>query len=440
MTGARPLLTFYGDDFTGSTDLVLQYRRFGMEGIIFLGQPGEDELARAASEYQVVGIAGVTRALAPAEIAEVVEPAFRMLAALEPDFLQYKVCSTADSSPEVGSFAPAVRAGRRLTGQQVVPILVAQPDLGRYTVFSNHFAVDRAVVYRLDRQPVMSRHPVTPMTEADLREHVALQLGEPVGSVTVNELRTRDGGTAALAAAATAGVPAVIVDALTDEDLRLAGRAILDRASSSPVFAVGSGGLSTGVAAALGMSRETSTAPLPPAAGPCLAVSGSCSPSTDDQIQYAVEHGWHGIRLDVTSGATQVWAEVERLRGEVVGELAAGRSVVVYTCGGDQPRSSEPVDGRVVAQALASFVTTSAEQLGLARLLVAGGDTSGHVITALGATAMRSKTVAGQTLLCELQAPTPVIDGLEVVLKGGQIGTLDFFELVRNGDGDPSWG
>jgi uncharacterized protein YgbK (DUF1537 family) len=386
MTAARPLLAFYGDDFTGSTDLVLQYRRFGLEGIIFLGQPGDEELARAAAEYQVVGIAGVTRALPPAQIEEQVEPAFRKLAALDPDFLQYKVCSTADSSPEVGSFAPAIQSGRRTTGQQVVPILVAQPDLGRYTVFSNHFAVDRGVVYRLDRQPVMSRHPVTPMTEADLREHVGLQLGEPVGSLTVNDLHTADGGTAALQAAARDGQTAVIVDALTNEDLRLAGRAILDGLGSRPVFAVGSGGLSTGVAAALGMSRQTSTAPLPAAAGPCLAVSGSCSPSTGDQIQFAVEHGWHGIRLDVTSGTAQMWADANGLREEVARELRAGRSVVVYTCGGDQPRSSEPVDGREVAQALASFVTTSAEQLGLARLLVAGGDTSGHVITALGAT------------------------------------------------------
>ena len=166
------LLTFYGDDFTGSADLVMQYERFGLSGLIFLGSPGVAELEAAAADHAVVGIAGVTRAAAPAEISGMIAPAFEALAALDPRYLQYKVCSTADSSPKIGSFAPAIQRGRELFGAVPVPVLVAQPKLGRYTAFSNHFAVYRNEVYRLDRQPVMSNHPTTPMREADLRLHV----------------------------------------------------------------------------------------------------------------------------------------------------------------------------------------------------------------------------------------------------------------------------
>lgn len=438
MTATDPLLVFYGDDFTGSTDLVLQYRRFGLEGVIFLGLPTSDQLSAAAAGHPVVGIAGVTRALGPSAITAAIEPAFRRLAGLDPDVIQYKVCSTADSSPAVGSFAPAIRLGREITGQHPVPVVVAQPNLGRYTVFSNHFAVDRGTVYRLDRQPVMSRHPVTPMREADLRRHLELQLEEPVGAVTVNDLRAPDRGAACLAAAREHGLAAVVVDALTDQDLERAGRMLLDSAEGGPAFAVGSGGLATGIAAALGRHQKPESSPVTPVQGPCLAVSGSCSPSTGDQIRHAVAHGWHGVRLDLSSGAAPSSDNLDEVTEKAHRALAAGRSVVIYTCGDGEQVSRPLVDVNTVASALASVVHACRERVDLPRVVVAGGDTSGHVVTALGATAMKSKSVIGDTLLCELEATSPTIHGLEVVLKGGQIGAIDFFERVRLGDGASS--
>lgn len=179
------LLAFYGDDFTGSADLIMQYQRFGLDSVLFLGAPDQGELEAAAETHAVIGIAGVTRAMEPEAIRAQLIPALEQLAQLNPDFLLYKVCSTADSSPTVGSFEPAITWGQHLMCGAPVPVLVAQPNLGRYTVFSNHFAVDRGNVHRLDRQSIMTNHPVTPMKEADLRLHIELQLGMPVYGVDI---------------------------------------------------------------------------------------------------------------------------------------------------------------------------------------------------------------------------------------------------------------
>lgn len=436
MTSRRPLLTFYGDDFTGSADLVLQYQRFGLQGKIFLGDPSREELQAAAAEFSVVGVAGVTRALGPEEISAAIEPALRALVALEPDFMQYKVCSTADSSPTIGSFAPAIRIGRELCGDRPVPVLVAQPGLGRYTVFSNHFAVDRGQVYRLDRQPVMSKHPVTPMTESDLRMHLALQIDGPIGAVTLTELHGADGGESSYRKAQDDNLVAVIVDALTEDDLRKAGELFM-KGGRAPVFGIGSGGFSVAVARALGFTEGAVSSRLTAMAGPCLAVSGSCSPLTSDQIRYALAHGWHGIPLDVRETSATPGSALQLAADEALALLQEGRNVVVYTCGDDQQMIGAPVSVTHLADALAFAVIYCAERTLLSRVLIAGGDTSGHVVMALGATAMTSKSPVGKhTLLCELEAENEAINGLEVVLKGGQIGGEDFFEFVRIGD----WG
>ena len=100
-------------------------------------------------------------------------PAFAWLKALGAAVCHYKVCSTFDSSPAVGNIGRAIEIGRRVFGQAAVPLLVGAPQLKRYTAFGNLFAAYRGETYRIDRHPVMSRHPVTPMDEADLLVHLS---------------------------------------------------------------------------------------------------------------------------------------------------------------------------------------------------------------------------------------------------------------------------
>lgn len=431
----RDLLVFYGDDFTGSTDVLLQYQRYGLEGMIFLGEPTVPELREAAERHQVIGVAGVTRALGPEAIEQAIEPVFRSFRELEPRFVQYKVCSTADSSPEVGSFGPALRLGRELWGERPAPVLVAQPNLGRYTVFSNHFAVYRGDVYRLDRQPIMKNHPSTPMGESDLREHLARQVEGPVSGLTVNDLATADTGAAAYRRAVEAGATAVVVDAITDEDLMAAGTRVLSDAKGETLFAIGSGGLSSAIAAGLGYRRAEQMRVAGPARGPCLAVSGSCSQLTSDQIAHALARGWVGIKLELPDDASGYDAAVEGARRRAVAALRDGRSAVVYSFEEAAGKDPGGVDVARLSEGLAAVIQTCRKGTELERVLVAGGDTSGHVITALGAKALRSKGLIDEhALLCEIDASDPLADGLEVVLKGGQIGGEDFFEAVRRGE------
>jgi uncharacterized protein YgbK (DUF1537 family) len=96
---------------------------------------------------------------------------FRSLAALGAPIAHYKVCSTLDSAPHIGSIGTAIDLAVPLLGGAWHPLLVAAPPIGRYQAFGNLFAVANGTVYRLDRHPTMSRHPVTPMDEADVRQH-----------------------------------------------------------------------------------------------------------------------------------------------------------------------------------------------------------------------------------------------------------------------------
>lgn len=256
-------VAFYGDDFTGSVDVLLQFARRGWTGRLFTALPDAATLARAAAEADVVGVAGIARSLPPAEMEAELRPALTALAGLHPHIVQYKACSTADSSPVVGSLGRVLEIGREVLGPRAVPMLFAQPDFGRFTVFGQHFAAEGGVVHRLDRQPTMSTHPSTPMTESDLAVHLSRQTVLPLASVPLPALA---GLADRLGDAPEAGL---VLDALTDDDLATVGWALL--AQPAPVFAIGSGGLSHGIAAA-----EPGDAAAPPRATTPVARCWSC--------------------------------------------------------------------------------------------------------------------------------------------------------------------
>ena len=110
-------------------------------------------------------------------------PVFETLAALNAPIAHYKVCSTFDSAPQVGSIGRAIDLAAPVLGGAWHPLVVADPAIGRYQVFGNLFAVAGGVGYRLDRHPTMSCHPVTPMDEADVRRHLAKQTEKDIGLV-----------------------------------------------------------------------------------------------------------------------------------------------------------------------------------------------------------------------------------------------------------------
>ncbi|MBV8749958.1 MAG: four-carbon acid sugar kinase family protein, partial [Candidatus Eremiobacteraeota bacterium] len=182
-------LCFYGDDFTGSTDALENLSAAGLRTLVLFALPPEAELKRLAGLYDALGVAGIARSLPTAEIEAEIRPVFEAFARLRPAVVQYKICSTFDSSPSRGSIGRACEIGHAAFGACAIPVVAAQPRLGRYTVFGNHFArAGDGAVYRLDRHPAMAHHPATPMTEADLVVHLQAQTMLPVSGPNRLEL------------------------------------------------------------------------------------------------------------------------------------------------------------------------------------------------------------------------------------------------------------
>ena len=167
------VISWYGDDFTGSTD-ALEALAPNMPSVLFLRRPDDHFFAQFA-DYAAFGLAGSSRSESPEWMDTHLSDAFAWLASLGTSVCHYKVCSTFDSSPQTGNIGRAAEIGKRIFGARFVPIVVGAPGLRRYTAFGHLFAAIDGTTYRIDRHPTMKCHPVTPMKEADLREHLKAQ-------------------------------------------------------------------------------------------------------------------------------------------------------------------------------------------------------------------------------------------------------------------------
>nr|WP_276306264.1 four-carbon acid sugar kinase family protein [Halomarina sp. PSR21] len=182
------LLAFYGDDFTGSTDALEGLAANGVRAVLFLDPPTRADLDRF-DDLDALGIAGASRSMTPGEMTEELRPAFEALSAFDVPIVHYKVCSTFDSAPDVGSIGRAIDIGQEMFDSPVVPVSQGtEVPHGRYVAFSNLFAVQDGETYRIDRHPTMRDHPVTPMREGDLRRHLGEQTERDVGHVHVTDL------------------------------------------------------------------------------------------------------------------------------------------------------------------------------------------------------------------------------------------------------------
>jgi 3-oxoisoapionate kinase len=440
------LATFYGDDFTGSVDALLQFSRYGLRGRLFVGLPAPEELEEAAALCDVVGVAGIARSLPADALATELQPVLDAFAALRPRVVQYKACSTADSAPGIGSLGRVIELGRDKISSHPIPVLFAQPDFGRYTVFGHHFAAEDGTVYRLDRQPTMSSHPSTPMNESDLAVHLGRQTELPIASLPFT---CYESDSAVAYRLASSDAAAVVLDAFSDDQLDLLGRAILQL--SQPVFAVGSGGLSRALASAAaqalpdpsgedgiaypsGVAGTAYSGPRRP--GPTLAVSGSRSIRTQRQLQVARDAGWAVLPLAVSRTASasveeMTTASVHDMR--VVELLASGVNVALSThdvdFDGIPPGDVLPA----IASAAAGVVSAAVAHGATERVIVCGGDTSSRVTRLLG---VRSLSIAANpwsnVVLLTAHASGSPIDGVELLLKGGQVGDDDLFERVHS--------
>lgn len=443
------LLAYYGDDFTGSTDAMEAMAAAGVPTALFLQTPGADALARFPG-VRCVGVAGSSRSRSPEWMDAHLPAVFDALVALGAPVLHYKVCSTFDSSPQTGSIGRAIDIGTRCMPGNWSPCIVGAPRLRRYQVFGNLFAAVDGQGYRLDRHPTMSRHPVTPMHEADLRLHLAQQTARPVGLIDMVQLREGQ-GVERLRALQSERVPVVLLDVLDEQTQCEAGR-LLWQERGKGVFSASSSGLQYALVAwwrAQGLLPGAFRLPSAQANGAIAAVSGSCSPVTAAQIRHARAHGFLTERLDLARvlGSATRDAEIERVVALAAAEIAQGRSAIVFSAEGPDDPSVTGFDAiahaagysrseaaRAVGQALAAVMHKLLERSAVRRMVVAGGDSSTEVAGALGIEALtvQASLVPGAPL-CLAWAADPARNGLELVLKGGQMGGPDFFVLARDG-------
>lgn len=445
-----PLITWFGDDFTGSAAVMEVLAFAGIETVLFSDTPDPSLLARF-SNAGAVGIASTARTEGPEWMQKNLPAPFAFLQKLGAPLLHYKVCSTFDSSPESGNIGKAIEIGLEVSGASAAPVVTGAPQMRRYQAFGHLFAGTFDGVFRLDRHPVMARHPVTPMDEADLGKHLAKQTNLPVGLVDLEALWSDPAP--ALDAALKDGARIVSIDNMDPISEAAAGRLIWEN-SDRLGFVAGSQGVEYALVRHWQKTGVIAAAPAPKSAGKVTqiaAVSGSVSPMTAQQLAWAEANGFALIRFDaaaVISGKNSLGNAIEAAVSEGVAAAAKGASPLVCSASGpDDPavkavrsaladREMTSADANeMIGKALGRILDAILRQTGIRRAVISGGDTSGHGMRALGIKALQAiaPTIPGAAL-CVGYGEDPH-DGLEIALKGGQMGSEDFFGWIREGGG-----
>lgn len=440
----RPRLGWYGDDFTGATDTLAETARAGLRSLLFLGVPTREQL-RSAGPLDAIGIAGAARGMAPAEMQAELRAVGRYMAGAGVRVLHYKCCSTFDSAPQVGSIGAAVLELRRHMPNPLVPIVGGQPSIGRYCSFAQLFARAGAApeIHRIDRHPVMRAHPVTPMHEADLRLHLAAQGLPDIRSLPHTAYpRLRRAADALLLddwvdqVIETTDGP-LLLDLVDEEQLAVIGRLIWRAASCLPLLAVGPSSVQQALARATPAGGANATAaPLQAASGPVLVVAGSLSPVTAKQIDACRQYQRQPLQAERLQRDPAYAAEQVR---QAAAMLAQGRNVLAHTdrpaqaLGAHQTAATARATGKLVAD-----IVRASAQAGtrLSRIGIAGGDTSSQATLALGLWGLAFRCVLAPGVTVSLtRSDDPVTDGIELMLKGGQMGgDLLFDELALGQD------
>jgi len=407
------------DDLTGGTDLANEFARSGIKVIQVVGVPdAELGVVGGHDDFEVVVVALKTRTV-PADLAVAeTRKALGWLVRIGCDRFYVKYCSTFDSSP-AGNIGPVLET---VMTQLEVPFAIACPAFpvtGR-TVYRGHlFVWDRLLA-----ESPMRNHPLTPMRDSDVVRLLQAQTQLPVSLIDertvargpgelANAFREHGNGQRSIA----------VIDAISDDDLVTIGQAARDLTVVS-----GASGLAAGVSRWFG--PRTGAAPnrwTVPESGPRAVIAGSRSPATVSQIRSMARHSPTFV---IDPADIRPEREANRQLVDTVVDWARSR----FT---DQPvlihptLSDDPEPPPVPVALAGSLETTLADiaaglvDAGARRLIVAGGETSGAVVTALGPAALSigpqiSPGVPWTTCLGNMPR-------IALVCKSGNFGDTDFF-------------
>ncbi len=412
------------DDFTGATDLANNLVRAGMRVLQMVGVPSAP-LTEGADVIDAVVVALKSRTVAPADAVGQSLAACRWLRAQGARQIYFKVCSTFDSTAQ-GNIGPVSEA---LMDELQAPFCVvtpAFPENGR-TVFKGHLFVGDLLLC----DSPMRLHPLTPMLDANLVRVLQAQLsvrrGRRVGLI---ERSTVAAGAAAIreriGALKAEGTTLAIADAVDNADLWHLAEAL-----KGELLMTAGSGLAIGLPAQLGIEPAAEAARLPPASGAQAIVSGSCSAATQAQVAVFRQAGGEAfevVPLRIASGADVAteaiaWAQPRLARGPVLVYATAAPEAVQEV----QQRLGVEHAGALVEDTLGRIARGLVES-GVAQLVVAGGETSGACVQALGITQMRiGAQIDPGVPWCHAASPANGAAGLHLALKSGNFGATDFF-------------
>ena len=402
------LLGCIGDDFTGSSDLGNTLVKAGMRAVQYAGTP----TVPAAPDVEAGIVALKSRTLPVADAVRLSLEALDWLRAQGCQQILFKYCSTFDSTPQ-GNIGPVAEALADALNADRVIFCPAFPATGR-TIWQGHLFVGD----RLLSDSGMQDHPLTPMTDPDLRRWLGRQVREGVGHIPAATVW--QGAEAVRAALRAQDHRFVVTDAIRDEDLAVLGQAVADQA-----LLTGGSGIALGLPGNF-RAQGLLSAKAPGwrgQAGPAAVLSGSCSRATRGQVARHVADGGPALEIDpeaVMAGATTArdaadWAVAQD-----------GLPLVHSSADPDAVRAVQARHGSgAVAARLDGFFAETARLLvarGVTRLIAAGGETSGAVVEGLSVDTLEIGP--------EIDPGVPAIrarEDLVLALKSGNFGAEDFF-------------
>jgi uncharacterized protein YgbK (DUF1537 family) len=403
------------DDFTGATDLANNLVRSGMRVVQTIGIPDQD-----IGEADAVVVALKSRTIPAQEAVRQSLAALAWLQTLDVAQCYFKVCSTFDSTP-AGNIGPVAEALLEALHSGFCCVTPAFPENQR-TVFKGHLFVGNQLL----SDSGMRNHPLTPMINANLVQVMQAQSTGPVGLIEhATVAMGSDAIRKAIQQLRDQGGRFAIVDAIDNGDLLKLGAAIADM----PLVVAGSG-VAIGLPQNHGLAPSQDAAQLPPAVGMQAIVSGSCSIATNRQVAAFIEAGGASFLVDPLrlAAGEDVVAEAIHWAAQHLGE----QPILVYS-------SADPVAvkavqeklgvedaGTLVEDALAA-IAKGLVMLGVNQLLVAGGETSGACVQALGIKQMRIGAQIDPGVPWCYATANACNTKLHIALKSGNFGTPDFF-------------
>jgi uncharacterized protein YgbK (DUF1537 family) len=382
----KPIFSFYGDNFMGSTDALDALARNGVRGVLFLHPPDAAELKGFAG-CRAVGIAGESRSQSPEWMRGALPAVFESLRQIGAPVVQYKVRPTFDSSPEAGSIGCALEIGQDVLAVPFVPVAPAAPALRCHAVFGNLFAADGDEIYR-----------------TDLRAHLARQTSRKAALMDILALGEPDAG-ARLERAIEERPGAVLFDGLDAASVEKSAALIWESRRTPPT----------------GSWRCRGVAPRLPGA----RSSTLCT------------RGFSGIRLNAAqlprTGSNGPYQEA--VLAKALRHLSRGHSVVLCSAPGI-PESGEVPDRRALASEMGKLLRAPIARSGVHRAVVAGSDTCSRAVRELEIAALTVLApLAPGVPLCQAFAKGARSTGLELAFKAGAMGSDKFFEEVLRGGG-----